>query len=153
MSDNSMKRRARVAVLAVGIATAVTALLSGCATTPTSTSQPPTAKLVPTAGSSVPSVQLTQLGALRIGFETGKVTVGQGGEATFPYTALLYESNGQAAVYVLSGPLTFTRHFVDVDTISGQVVTVKSGVMPGDSVATDGSEELLGVQNGVGVET
>jgi len=153
MSDNSKKRRARVPILVIGVAAAVIAVLSGCAKTPTAASQPPTAKLVPTAGSPVPSVQLTPLGAVRIGLETAKVTVGQGGEATFPYTALLYESNGQAAVYVASGPLTFTRHFVDVDTISGQVVTVKSGVTPGVTVATDGSEELLGVQNGVGVET
>ena len=154
MSDNSKKRRARVAVLAAGVAAAVTAVLSGCApTTPTTTSQPPTAKLVPTAGSSVPSVQLTQLGANRIGLETARVTVGQGGEATFPYAALLYEPNGQAVVYVASGQLTFTRRTVDVDTISGQVVTVKSGVTPGDTVATDGSQELLGVQNGVGEET
>jgi hypothetical protein len=153
MSDNSKKRRARVPVLAAGVAAAVTAVLSGCTTTPTVTPQLPTARLVPTAGSSVPSVQLTQQGAIRIGLETEVVTLGQGGEATFPYSALLYESNGQAAVYVTSGPLTFTRHFVDVDTISGQVVTVKSGVTPGDRVATDGSEELLGVQNGVGVET
>jgi hypothetical protein len=153
MTDNSKKPRARVAVLAAGVAAAATAVLSGCTTTPTVTSQAPTAKLVPTAGSSVPSVQLTQQGANRIGLETAVVTLGQGGEATFPYTALLYESNGQAAVYVTSGPLTFTRHFVNVDTINGQVVTVKSGVTPGDRVATDGSEELLGVQNGVGVET
>ena len=142
MSDNSNKhhlrsgrgawstRWSRGAVL-VAVA-AVTAALAGCASSATSApSQPPTAKLVPTAGSSVPSVQLTQLGATRIGLETAPVAVGQGGEATFPYSALLYESNGRAAVYVSSGPLTFTRHFVTVDTINGTVVTVTSGVTPG----------------------
>lgn len=140
--------------MVLAAAAAVAAILSGCAATTTnSTPQPPTARLVPTAGSSVPSVQLTQLGATRIGLETAQVTVSPAGEATFPYTALLYEPDGQAAVYVASGPLTFTRHFVDVDTISGWVVTVKSGVTPGNRVVTDGSQELLGVQNGVGEET
>jgi multidrug efflux pump subunit AcrA (membrane-fusion protein) len=96
---------------------------------------------------------LTPLGAERIGLETAPVTVGQGGEATFPYSALLYEPDGRAAVYVASGKLTFTRHIVDVDTINGNTVVARSGVTDGERVATDGSEELLGVQNGVGEQT
>jgi multidrug efflux pump subunit AcrA (membrane-fusion protein) len=54
---------------------------------------------------------------------------------------------------VTSGTLTYTRHFVTVTLIGGGMVTVNSGVTPGDRVVTTGSEELLGVQNGVGVET
>ena len=96
---------------------------------------------------------LTPLGAQRIGLRIAAVTAGSGGTATFPYAALLYEPNGQAAVYVATGTLTFTRAFVAVDTITGNVVVVKSGVAPGQRVATDGAEELLGVQNGVGEET
>jgi len=153
MADYSSKRlrggwRSPGVVLVV-----VIAALAGCASSRAATSVPPVARLVPTAGSSVPGVQLTQLGATRIGLETALVTAGQGGEATFPRSALLYEPTGQAAVYVTSGVLTFVRHFVDVDTITGQVVIVKSGVTPGDHVVTDGAEELLGVQNGVGEET
>jgi hypothetical protein len=157
MSDNGKKqnpgrRRARVAVVAV--AAAVTAVLSGCSTSSSATApQPPTAKLVQVPGSPVPNVVLTPLGAERIGLQTAAVTVGQGGAATFPYSALLYEPNGQAAVYVASGQLTFTRHFVDVDSIIGNTVVVLSGVTPGERVVTDGAEELLGVQNGVGEET
>jgi hypothetical protein len=104
-------------------------------------------------GSAEPSIELTQLGAQRIGLETASVAAAPGGESTFPYTALVYEPNGQAAVYVASGTLTFTRAFVTVDTITGDVATVKSGVAPGQRVATDGAEELLGLQNGVGEET
>ena len=52
-----------------------------------------------------------------------------------------------------TGTLTFTRAFVTVDAIDGDVVIVKSGVTPGQRVATDGAEELLGAQNGVGEET
>ena len=143
------RRRARVAV----VAAAVTAILSGCSTPSSITTQPPTSKLVQVPGSSQPNIVLTRLGAERIGLETAPVTVGTGGEAAFPYTALLYESNGQAAVYVTDGQLTFTRHFVSVATINGNTVIVTSGVTTGDRVVTDGAEELLGVQNGVGEET
>ena len=100
-------------------------------------------------GSSEPTITLTQLGATRIGLETVAVTASVGGQATFPYSALLYESNGQAAVYVSTGTLSFQRAFVTVGTIIGNTVTVTSGVTPGQHVATDGSEELYGVQNGV----
>jgi multidrug efflux pump subunit AcrA (membrane-fusion protein) len=81
------------------------------------------------------------------------VSAGPGGAATFPYAALLYEPNGQTAVYVSAGTLTYTRHFVKVDVINGGQVTVTSGVTPGERVVTDGAEELLGIQNAVGEET
>jgi hypothetical protein len=158
MSDNSKKRdagrrHARLTILAAASAAAVTAVLSGCATSPTDTTPPPTSKLVTVPGNSQPEIVLTQLGAQRIGLETAAVAVSGSGRSTFPYTALLYEPNGQAAVYVQVSQFTFTRHFVTVASITGSTVTVTTGVTPGDRVATSGSEELLGVQNGVGEET
>jgi hypothetical protein len=153
MFGNSKMRRGRVMAAVAATAAAATALLSGCASTSSATSQPPTVQLVHVPGSSVPNIVLTPLGAQRIGLETQVVTVGTGGQATFPYSALLYEPNGQAAVYVESGQFTFTRHFVTVMSVNGSTVIVTSGVTPGDRVATNGSEELLGVQNGVGEET
>jgi hypothetical protein len=153
MKDNSKKRRARATVLTAVVVAAVTAALAGCSTSSSVASQPPTFKVVTTPGSSEPTITLTPLGVTRIGLETATVTVGRSGEATFPYSALLYESNGQAAVYVSTGTLSFQRAFVTVGTITGDTVTVTSGVTPGQRVATDGAEELLGVQNGVGEET
>src|SRR5579859_4470629 len=127
MSDNSKKRgggrrHARVAVTAVAAAAAAVAALSGCATSPSNSTQPPTSKLVKVAGSSVPEIVLTQLGAQRIGLETQAVAVGTGGTATFPYSALLYESTGQAVVYVQVSPFTFARHIVTVASIAGDTV-------------------------------
>jgi multidrug efflux pump subunit AcrA (membrane-fusion protein) len=153
MIDNSKKRRARaMAVLAAAVAT-MTVAVAGCSTSSSTASQPPTFKLVKAPGKAEPTIVLTKLGATRIGLQTALVAGGQGGEATFPYAALLYESNGQAVVYVSTGALSFQREFVSVDTITGDTVTVTSGVTPGQKVATDGAEELLGVQNGVGEET
>jgi hypothetical protein len=149
MFGNSKKRHARAMAAVAATAAAATALLSGCAATSSETTLSPTSQVVQVPGSSEPNIVLTPLGAERIGLETQPVTVDSSGQATFPYTALLYESNGQAAVYVESAQLTFTRHFVTVTTVVGNTVTVTSGVTPGDRVATDGSEELYGVQNGV----
>jgi multidrug efflux pump subunit AcrA (membrane-fusion protein) len=161
MSSNTSKRgerRARKARAAAGVVVAVAAMtgaLAGCSSSSSSStaSQPPTFSVVTAPGSTEPTITLTPLGATRIGLETATVSVGLTGEATFPYSALLYESNGQAAVYVSTGTLSFQRAFVTVGSISGNTVTVTSGVTPGQHVATDGAEELLGVQNGVGQET
>ncbi|MCW2931114.1 MAG: hypothetical protein JWM19_2076 [Actinomycetia bacterium] len=152
MTDNSKKRHVR-AMAVMAAAVAMTAAVAGCSTSSSTASEPPTFKLVTSPGTAEPTIVLTQLGATRIGLRTALVAAGRGGDASFPYAALLYESNGQAAVYVSTGTLRFQREFVSVDTITGDTVTVTSGVTPGQSVATEGAEELLGVQNGVGVET
>lgn len=150
MSD---MRRMRLAGLLVGAAVAATAGLAGCASSASSAAQSPTSALVAPPPTAAPNVVLTPLGAQRIGLETAPVSAGPGGAATFPYAALLYEPNGQTVVYVPTGTLTYTRHFVKVDAITGGQVTATSGVTPGERVVTDGAEELLGVQNGVGEET
>ena len=150
MSD---MRKMRLAGLLVGAAVAATAGLAGCASSASSAAQSPTSKLVTLPGTATPSVVLTPLGAQRIGLETAPVSAGPGGAATFPYAALLYEPNGQMAVYVSAGTLTYTRHYVKVDAVNGGQVTVASGVTLGERVVTDGAEELLGIQNGVGEET
>ena len=146
-------RKMRLAGLLVGAAVAATAGLAGCASSASSAAQSPTSKLVTLPGTMTPSVVLTPLGAQRIGLETASVSAGPGGAVTFPYAALLYEPNGQTAVYVSAGTLTYTRHFVKVDAINGGQVTVASGVTLGERVVTNGAEELLGVQNSVGEET
>jgi hypothetical protein len=106
------------------------------------------------------SVVLTPLGAQRIALRTGLATVVkggtgvQGGAVAVPYDALVYEPTGNPAVYVVTGPLTYTRYLVPVTVITGQTVYLKPGSLPaGATVVTQGAEELLGVQNGVGEET
>jgi hypothetical protein len=152
MAKNSNRRRAVLLALAAGAIVAAGA--AGCAPTSSSgqSSPPPTATLQNTPGSSVPSVVLTPVGKERIGLQTAPVG-DAGGKATFPYSALLYEPDGTAAVYVPTGQLTFLRHYVKVAAIHGSTVVVTSGVTLGQSVVTVGAEELLGVQNGVGEET
>ena len=148
MSDNGNSRRVWAALLIAALAA-----LAGCTSTVTSGEPAPPASLQQVAGATVPNIVLTPAGAHRIGLKTAQVRAGAVGEATFPYSALLYEANGTTAVYVANGRLTYTRHLVVVASINGTQVTVRSGVMPGMHVVTAGAEELLGVQNGVGEET
>jgi hypothetical protein len=55
-------------------------------------------------------------------------------------------------VYTVTGPLTYTLATVGVASMQGSRVYL-TGLAPGTQVVTVGGEELLGVQDGVGVET
>ena len=138
---------------------AVAALAAaGCSSTGSAAAPAPTAQLERTSHGL--SVVLTPLGAQRIALRTGPATVvtggtgAPGGQVAVPYDALVYEPSGQPAVYVATGTLTYTRYLVPVTVIDGQTVYLKPGSLPANAVVvTQGAEELLGVQNGVGEET
>jgi hypothetical protein len=140
------------AALACAAAAALAATAAGCSSSGSEASPPPTAQLEKT--SQGVSVVLTPLGAQRIALRTGQVTAAPGGQVAVPYGALVYEPSGDPAVYVATGTLTYTRYLVPVTVIAGQTVYLKPGILPaGATVVTQGAEELLGVQNGVGEET
>lgn len=149
------KRRATAALLVIAAALA----LGGAAGCSSQAAPPPAAgpqaKLERVGNSTVPSVVLTATGAQRIGVQTAPVATVRAGRplTSIPYAALLYEPDGGTAVYVNTAPLTYTRYLVAVAGIAGNSVYISSGLRPGMSVVTTGAEELLGVQNGVGVET
>jgi hypothetical protein len=133
------------------VAVATVAVLAGCG--PSSTSggrEVPPARVERTGGNL--SVVLTPLGAERVGLQTAAAKAA-GKQTIVPVQALLYEPNGQTAVYTQTGAFAYTIQFVTVATINGNQVVVTHGLAPGTVVVTQGAEELLGVQNGVGVET
>jgi len=135
------------------IMAAVLAGVAGCAAgTPSTAPQPPPARMEHVGHSHALSVVLTPLGAQRIGIETA-AAVARGPQVVIPYRALLYEPDGQTAVYLKVSALVYTRQFVTVSAINGSSVLLSSGLQPGTEVVIQGGEELLGVQNGVGVET
>jgi hypothetical protein len=129
------------------IVVAAVAMLAGCG--PSSTGG---GREVPPARLVNGSVVLTPLGLSRVGLQTATATAA-GNQTAVPAGALLYESNGQAVVYTETSALVYTIKFVSVASITGNVVFVSSGLAPGTVVVTQGAIELLGVQNGVGVET
>ncbi len=98
------------------------------------------------------SVVLTPLGASRVRLQTAVATAA-GTQTIVPIQALLYEPDGQAVVYVQTGVLSYTVQFITVAAVNGDQVVVSTGLSPGTVVVTQGAEELLGVQNGIGIET
>ena len=143
---------ARAAAAVAVAATVLTTTAGGCSSNGSQAPPTPTAQLERTSHGL--SVVLTPLGAQRIGLRTGHAAAGPGGQVTVPYDALVYEASGEPAVYVATGPLTFTRYLVPATEIAGPTVYLKPGSLPVNSVVvTQGAEELLGVQNGVGEET
>ncbi len=140
------------AALACAAAAALAATAAGCSSSGSEASPPRTAQLERTSHGM--SVVLTPLGAQRIALRTGQATAAAGGQVAVPYDALVYEPTGEPAVYVATGTLTYTRYLVPVTVVAGQTVYLKPGILPANAtVVTQGAEELLGVQNGVGEET
>jgi hypothetical protein len=144
-----MYRFRRSAALLLIIAMAA---LAGCTrTTSAGPGQTPSAQL--RVGHHGVSVVLTPLGAQQVGIRTTVAAPGhQGGQAVVPYSALLYQPDGSSVVYTVTGTLTYTLVAVNVASIQGDEMYL-TGLAPGTSVVTVGGEELLGVQDGVGVQT
>jgi hypothetical protein len=145
-----MHRFRRSAALLLIVAMAA---LAGCSrTTSAAPAQTPSAQLRAGRHGGV-SVVLTPLGAQQVGIQTTVAAPARsGGQAVVPYSALLYQPDGSSVVYTVTGPLTYTLVTVNVAGIQGSQVYV-TGLAPGTAVVTVGGEELLGVQDGVGVQT
>lgn len=126
--------------------------LAGCGRTSTPASQPPPAHVAEGSHGAI-SVVLTPQGAQRTGIQTAVAARGAlRGQAVVPYSALLYQSDGSTVIYTVTGALTYTLMPVAVVSIQGNDVFL-TGLAPGTAVVTVGGEELLGVQDGVGVQT
>jgi hypothetical protein len=113
---------------------------------------PPSARMERPGPNGALSVVLTQLAAQRAGIQTGVAGTASQGRAVVPDSALLYQPDGSSVIYTVTGPLTYTLATVGVATIKGSQVYL-TGLKPGTAVVTVGGEELLGVQDGVGVQT
>ena len=146
-----MHRVNRSAAWAVIAAVAVLAALTGCGAT-SAPNEPLTARMAHTGPHGALSVVLTPLGVQRVGVQTAAVATAGRGQTVVPYSALLYQPDGRSVVYTVTGPLTYTLATVGVASMQGSRVYL-TGLTPGTVVVTVGGEELLGVQDGVGVET
>ena len=146
-----MHRVNRSVAGAVIAAAAVLAALTGCGAT-SAPAASPTARMAHTGPHGALSVVLSPLGAQRVGVQTAAAATAGRGQAVVPYSALLYQPNGSSVVYTVTGPLTYTLAIVSVASMQGSQVYL-TGLTPGTVVVTVGGEELLGVQDGVGVET
>jgi hypothetical protein len=142
-------RFSRSAALLIIIAAAA---LAGCSSTSATPGAPPPAHVTVGHNGTV-SVVLTPQAAQRTGLQTAVAArAGRGPQAVVPYSALLYQPDGSSVIYTVTGPLTYTLVPVGVASIQGNQVYL-TGLAPGTTVVAVGGEELLGVQDGVGVQT
>ncbi len=67
-----------------------------------------------------------------------------------PYSALIYDLNGDTWIYISPEPLVFTRHPVTVEYVEGDLAVLLDGPPVGTMVATVGVPELYGADTGIG---
>ena len=89
-------------------------------------------------------VTFTAEGANRVGLRTALVRA-----RTVPYTALIYDAEGLAWVFVVDRPLRFLRTQVTVSRIEGQVVRLTTGPADGTAVVTVGAAEAYGAERDI----
>jgi hypothetical protein len=128
----------------------ISLLLSACApgAAPEEKNKPVT--LEPIAGTDLNRLTLTEKAAERLGLETEPVITQQVNgvdQLVVPYAALLYDTSGQAWVYVSVEPLVFMREAITVDSIQGDQVILSEGLEAGANVVTLGATELYGSES------
>jgi hypothetical protein len=111
------------------------------------------AKVEHVEGSEVSRLTLTAKAAERLGIQTKPVLTGRVAgkqRSVIPYSAVLYDANGDTWVYVTSEPLTYVRERIAVDFIQRSQAVLTDGPAPGTAVVTVGAAELHGTETGVG---
>lgn len=63
-----------------------------------------------------------------------------------PYSAVLYDAQGDTWVYTNPDPLVFVRHPISVDNIDGDLAVLSAGPPPGAVVVTVGGDLLFGAE-------
>jgi hypothetical protein len=67
-----------------------------------------------------------------------------------PYSAVLYDAQGQTWVYTSPKQRSFVRHRIEVDFIDGDFAVLNDGPPVGTLVASVGVAELYGTEYGIG---
>ena len=67
-----------------------------------------------------------------------------------PYSALIYDPQGQTWVYTNPQSRTFVRHKVEVDYIEDNLVVLNDGPPVGTVIASVAVAELYGAEFGLG---
>jgi hypothetical protein len=107
------------------------------------------ATVVHVKGSKFARVVLTALAAERTGVRTEQVREAADGLAV-PYTALIYDPQGETWVYTSPERLAYVRAAVLVERIEGDVAYLSDGPDAGTDVVTVGGAELYGTEFEVG---
>lgn len=99
-------------------------------------------------------VILTEEAAERLDIQTAPVAVAEADSAegetalrtVIPYSAVLYDVNGDAFVYTNPEHLTYVRAPISVDYIEGERAVLSASPSTGTAVVTVGAAELFGAE-------
>lgn len=115
------------------------------------------AKVEPVEGSEgLYRITLTAEAAERLDVQTAAVRAvgdGAGQRTVIPYSAVLYEPDGETWAYTSPESLTFVRAPIVVETIDGDRAVLSEGPPLGTMVVTVGVAELFGAENGIGADS
>jgi hypothetical protein len=98
-------------------------------------------------------ITLTAEAAERLDVQTAAVRAEGEGTTVIPYSAVLYEPNGETWAYTSHESLTFVRAHIVVETIEGDRAVLSEGPPLGTMVVTVGVAELFGAENGIGADS
>lgn len=136
------------ALLVAGLA------LSGCTAAPAAEAggdSPATVEKV--NGSGPARLTLTSDAAKRLDIQTAPVRetqVAQQARKVIPYSAVLYDPQGEAWTFTSPQALTFIRERITVDSVTGNDAVLSVGPSVGTAVVTVGAAELYGAELGLG---
>lgn len=115
--------------------------LTACEETPTSHEAEEPVKIENIAGTSLHRLKLTAEAAKRIDIHVALVSNKQ-----VPYSAIIYDSNGEAWVYTNPEPLTYIRAPILIDSIKDDIVYLTDGPATGTTIVSVGPSELFGAE-------
>ena len=139
-------------LLLVGLAL-VGLMTGGCGGAPADAANEPAVTVEVIEGTDLKRIILSEAAVRRLGVETapvGEEQVDGASPLVIPYSALIYDAQGGAWVYVNPDGQAFERHAIVVDRIIGDRALLLEGPSTGALVVTVGVAELWGVETGVG---
>ena len=119
-------------------------LLSACGAQPVAGDKIAPSKLEPIEGTELSRVILTEKAAERIGVKTVPATAN-----VVPYSAVIYDTEGNTWVYTNPSPLTFVRAPIVIDRIDGDEAFLSQELETDDPIVTIGVIEIYGAETGV----
>lgn len=115
--------------------------------TTTETNEPVTVENI--AGSDLHRLILTAEGAKRIDIQmlpVRELPVNGILKKVVPYSSIIYDPNGEAYVYINTGPLAFIRAHIVIEAINNGDVILSDGPPADTQIVTVGPSELYGAE-------
>jgi hypothetical protein len=97
-------------------------------------------------------VTLTEDAEKRIDLQTARIEdkdINGAKQKVMPYSALLYDTEGETWTFTNAEPLTYVRQKIKVDRIDGDNAILAQGPAAGTKVVTVGAAELFGSEEGI----